>query len=201
MKSCIDCFATKDITMFPKRGTSCKQCVSIYMAQYRKDNKTRIAQLKKDWKLNNSEHVKARDKAYALLHPERRAQAHLKWRLANPELNRQHKAKYAENNKGIVRASKRNWVINNPDKLRIKHARRRASKLNATPKWETSQDRETIAHIYWLANEFSKACSVKYEVDHIIPLQGDFVSGLHTPLNLQILPAVDNRKKSNTYEF
>lgn len=200
MKTCIKCFAIKPVDMFPKKENVCRQCVAIYMSEYRKNNKERIAQLKKDWKIANSEHVKMKDKAYSLAYPERRDRARLKWMLANPEEHNRSKAKYAENNKDLIKLSGRNWCIKNRDKLRAKDARRRSAKLDRTPMWETTKDRESIAHIYWLANEFSKAFDVKYHVDHIIPLQGKLVSGLHTPLNLQILPAIDNMKKSNSYD-
>lgn len=201
MKICIKCLTTKSILLFPKRGNDCKECVAVYMAIYRKENNSRIVQLKKEWKLNNSEHVKAKDKAYALLYPDRCVKARLKWCAANPELNKQHKIKWAENNKETAKISRQTWRINNPDKLRAKDARRRSAKLERTPSWETVADRETINHIYWLAVEFSRAFDTKYEVDHVIPLQGTRVSGLHTPANLQIIPAADNRVKSNMYEF
>jgi hypothetical protein len=201
MKTCIKCLATKSVLLFPKRGNDCKECVAVYMAIYRTENNSRIAQLKKEWKLSNSDHVKAKDKAYSLLYPERRAQAGVKWRLANPEVNKEHKAKYVIHNKEAVKLSKTAWAISNPDKLRARDARRRAAKLERTPKWETFDDKETISHIYWLAVEFSRAFDTKYEVDHIIPLQGTNVSGLHTPANLQIIPAANNRVKSNSYEL
>lgn len=200
MKTCIKCFTIKPIDIFPKKENTCCQCVATYMSEYRKNNKERIAQLKKDWKIAHSEHVKSRDKAYGLANPERRARARLKWILANPEENKQCKLKYAENNKDLIKISRRNSVIKNRDKIQARCARRRSAKLDRTPKWETTKDKESMAHIYWLANEFSKAFGIKYEVDHIIPLQGILVSGLHTPLNLQILPATDNRKKSNKYD-
>jgi hypothetical protein len=40
----------------------------------------------------------------------------------------------------------------------------------------------------------------QWEVDHIIPLQGKFVSGLHVPTNLQVVPSIINRQKHNRYE-
>ena len=65
----------------------------------------------------------------------------------------------------------------------------RIKKLNATAKW----DQEGI-------KEFYANCPKGYHVDHIIPLQGKIVSGLHILSNLQYLTAKENLSKSNTFE-
>ena len=67
----------------------------------------------------------------------------------------------------------------------------RAAKLDRSVDWA---DVNAIA-------EFYSACPEGYHVDHIIPLQGDLVSGLHVLNNLQYLPAKDNCSKSNKYEI
>jgi hypothetical protein len=54
--------------------------------------------------------------------------------------------------------------------------------------------------MYWLAADLKAISGQKYHVDHIVPLQGKNISGLHVPWNLQILPADMNCKKSNTFE-
>lgn len=68
-------------------------------------------------------------------------------------------------------------------------ARRNAVKLNATVSWE--QDG---------INEFYKNCPEGYHVDHIIPLQGKYVCGLHVLGNLQYLSALENQQKRNYHE-
>jgi hypothetical protein len=71
-----------------------------------------------------------------------------------------------------------------------RHAKKRAAKLNATPKWA---DLGKIAKIY-------NNCPKGYQVDHIIPLQGKYICGFHVENNLQYLPAKDNMSKHNYHE-
>lgn len=76
-------------------------------------------------------------------------------------------------------------------------ASRRASKLNATPNWLSEFDLDYIKSLYVQAHELSNLGEENYHVDHIIPLRGKSVRGLHVPWNLQILEAVENIKKNN----
>ncbi len=76
-------------------------------------------------------------------------------------------------------------------KVYKKHHRKlyKLKKKQRVPKWA---DHKELKRIY--AN-----CPEGYHVDHIIPLNGELVSGLHVPNNLQYLPAEDNIKKSNKF--
>ena len=78
-------------------------------------------------------------------------------------------------------------------------AKRRAAKLQRTPLWLTQAHHKQIEQFYWEAAEVSKLVGEFYHVDHIVPLQGKTVSGLHVPWNLQILPAKENLSKGNNH--
>ena len=72
------------------------------------------------------------------------------------------------------------------------NAKRRAVRLHALPSWLTTEQLQEIKEIY-------KNCPFGYEVDHIIPLQGKNICGLHVPSNLQYLLKFDNRSKHNNW--
>lgn len=88
---------------------------------------------------------------------------------------------------------------NNTEKYKASGAKRRAAKLNATPKWLTKQDYVEIEDIYWQSKEYNRLLYDIFHVDHIIPLQGKNVCGLHVPWNLQILTEKENLSKNNKY--
>lgn len=87
----------------------------------------------------------------------------------------------------------RKWESENPDRRKYHRrkgvAQHRAAKLQRTPTWANL---EAIKVIY-------ENCPPGHDVDHVIPLQGKKVSGLHVVANLQYLTVSDNRSKSNKY--
>ena len=97
---------------------------------------------------------------------------------------------WINNNREKVRAYKKAYIDRNPEIKKGKSAQRRARRLNATPKWLSFTLKRQIRNFY-------KACPEGYEVDHIIPLQGKNVCGLHVPWNLQYLTVQENRSKGN----
>ena len=90
------------------------------------------------------------------------------------------------------------WAKENAHKKRESRAKRRAVLLKATPKWA---DTNSIKLLYKEADSISKFANIKFEVDHIIPLQGKNVCGLHVLDNLRIISLVENRKKANLWHL
>ena len=76
--------------------------------------------------------------------------------------------------------------------------KRKASLIQRTPKWA---DIEKIKAFYIELERLTKETGILHEVDHIIPLQGKFVSGLHVHNNLQILTRSENRSKGNNFNI
>ena len=101
-----------------------------------------------------------------------------------------HQKEYYLTNKYSVRKYQKNYFENNRYIFNAKNAKRRAAKLQATPKWA---DLEKIKEKY-------RTCPEGFHVDHEIPLQGELVCGLHVHENLQHLSAHENLSKGNKYE-
>lgn len=64
----------------------------------------------------------------------------------------------------------------------------------ATPDWA---NRDDIAEIYKQRDLIAQQTGIQHHVDHIIPIAGDFVCGLHVPDNLRVIPADENLQKRN----
>lgn len=95
-------------------------------------------------------------------------------------------------------AKKNHWAtkLTKAERAAIQAARN-AAKCNATPAWLTSEHKREIAAMYATAAIRTAMDGIPYEVDHIAPLRGKLVCGLHAPWNLRVITAAENRKKSN----
>ena len=103
------------------------------------------------------------------------------WRAANKERSIAQTAK----SRNKVRATEEGRLLHLANNR--EHQLRRRKRM---PAWA---DSEAIKNFYI-------NCPAGHHVDHIIPLQGKLVSGLHVLANLQYLPAADNIAKGNKFE-
>jgi len=93
------------------------------------------------------------------------------------------------------RIGNKTWKAANKGKVNANYKRRYAAKLNRTPAWLTEDDFWMMDEAYRLAQLRKTLTGIDWHVDHIIPLQGANVSGLHVPTNLQVIPAKANLSK------
>jgi len=141
------------------------------LIEYRHKNSAEISKQKCDYYLKNSEHLKK----YANI-----------YRSENLEERTAYLSEWKKKNSGHVNAQRM-----------LRHA----AKLKRIPMWLSDSDKQEIKLIYKIAARVSKETGIEYHVDHEIPLQGEFVSGLHVPDNLQLLTASENLTKNNRFSI
>jgi hypothetical protein len=185
-KRCSMCGVEKEITLFYTNGGRrdgysrlCKECQKLTNKKYRAKNYEKQLEWNRTSYRNNSEKVVERTNAY---------------RRAHLDQAREYTKTHRKNNPEAVRAAERKQEILRPERFAAKTARRRSAKLNATPKWA---NHFFIGEAYDLAKRRTQATGFVWHVDHIVPLQSPIVCGLHVYNNLQVIPGVDNAKKSN----
>ena len=113
------------------------------------------------------------------------------------ECARMHFSTWREKNAESDRKSSREWQKNNRAKVIASIARYEAGRDQRTPFWA---DMKAIDAVYEEARRISEETGVPHHVDHIVPLHGKKVSGLHVHYNLQPIPAIENKRKSNLFE-
>ena len=130
------------------------------------------------------------------------------------DLQRNHAAEYQKNKEVRKGQALKHYYANhdqnkkqqlNRQKLRpeiasASAAKRRAVKLQRTPAWLTDFDRLKIKCLYSVAAMLTRENKESWHVDHVIPLQGNLVSGLHVPSNMRVLRGKENISKHNNFE-
>ena len=176
-KKCTKCGEVKPLEGFGVRNTksgrrsACKQCDNARYKKYREDNRDKYL---------------ARYKKY---YEDNRAKY----------LARQNK--YNAENRDEIAARKKKYREDYPEKKAAADAKRRAAQLERIPSWSDKSDLKAIRKIYARCKRINKLTGIPHEVDHVIPMQGENISGLHHSTNLAIIPAALNRIKKNKWEF
>jgi hypothetical protein len=102
-----------------------------------------------------------------------------------------------------VEASRKKLLARQKQNLALfaaNQAKRRSAKLQRTPKWLSDEDFWLVNEIYTLSALRTKLTGAVWHVDHVYPLQGKKVSGLHVPTNLRVILGRDNVAKHNRFE-
>lgn len=129
--------------------------------------------------------------------------------LPKSEASKEAGKRYYERNKKLViaraqarpseakRLYKTRYKEANPELYKLLTSLRRRRHKNATPKWLSTDQKKNIRNLYLHAMSLSKVTGERYAVDHIIPLNGEDVCGLHVPWNLRVITQEENLAKSN----
>lgn len=179
-KVCTTCGVEKPLVSFCKNKNSkdgynwrCKDCANSAKRAWRAENVNRVKDYNSEYNAKNyAEKIK----------PKRFAAKDYKEKV------RDRVKRYYEKNKNTLKYRTMD---------RSRGAKRRASKLQRTPSWLTLDQTNQIKEVYRFAAEMTAVYGVRYEVDHIHPLQGKNFSGLHVPWNLQVIPRSQNASKQN----
>ncbi len=203
-KRCVSCHQEKPLTEFEGQRSKCKRCrQDERTARYHSDpiERERRKSSRAKYVAGNAEKAKESD---ARSYQKRREQILEQKRSYHADKYeadiKPKKAAYRTRPEVMQRQaeymrtySKAHYESNKASYL-AKFLKRREQKRRAMPSWA---DIDLIESIYTLARVYTDAFGERFEVDHVVPLQGETVCGLHTHDNLQIMKQIDNRKKSN----
>ena len=156
-----------------------------YQREYAQRNRAKAYEKVKEWRAANPEKWAGQRKRYAKKHPDVLSAKTSRWKKANPER--------------AAEVAKRTR-IKTKSRISANKAKYRATKRNRTPSWLTEFDKLKIRCMYSVALMLTRENKEQWHVDHIIPLNGRLVSGLHVPNNLQVIRGIDNHLKNNKFE-
>lgn len=186
MKRCTKCGEEKPLTEFHKRAASpdglnykCRGCAKA---------------LARGWHASHRSEANANRKARYIANREHELAMRKKWRQENPERAAAIVQQWTQAHKAEKAAGDRSWRQRNVGRLNAHSARKRAEQRSRTPEWA---DLNAIRQVYERARVIREITGEEVHVDHIYPLRGKTVSGLHVHNNLRVVLKEENLRKGN----
>lgn len=159
----------------------------IQISSHTEAEKLKHNEYMRKWRLKNAAKNAAYNREYAKKNAD-------KWKEYRKKDNERRKKDKARNPEKYLKYF-REYRDKDRVSYRLRASKRRAALLQRIPPWA---DFKKIRLIYAECERLSKETGVEYQVDHVIPLLGKTVSGLHVHNNLQIISAIDNQRKGNS---
>jgi hypothetical protein len=202
-KTCSCCAEVKPVAEFGKNRQKkdglhvyCKTCSADKQRSWRTENKDSANAIALRYRQNHPETQKEINRRFRTKHREKRNAYAKKYFKENREYFRM----WDEQNKESRRNSSKKYRAENPDKQRAAEARRRASVLQALPEWDEELTQFVTEEAFDLAKRRKEITGFAWHVDHVVPLKGKNVCGLHVWNNFQVIPATENLKKGNKWQ-
>ena len=187
-KVCSTCKEEKPLSAFHKDRCrkdglrfECKSCKNKKSKKHYQENRDVILERGRKYRQENRDAIAERNKEYYQENRDAVLESARKYRQENPDVAK-------------------TWRKANPEKTIAYKASRRARKKQAQPPWLTEEHINQIIDKYKNSKHMKKLTGIEHHVDHIVPLKGENVCGLHVPWNLQVIPAKHNLEKKNHFD-
>lgn len=199
-KACTKCNEVKELNLFKHRKNGkidswCKSCYSESSKKYYIKNKEVISDSRKtddykkmksvwdlNYRTNNREHLLEKKRNYY---------------HANRDINIEKMRLNYANNSDAYKQRAKCWKQKNRSAHNAKCMERYTVKINRCLAWSKELTDLACKEAYDKARMLFDLTGIKHDVDHIVPLMGKTVSGLHIYNNLQVIPASENRSKGH----
>jgi hypothetical protein len=205
----------------------CKPCQKAKDADYYRANKDAINAKNAEWRAANPDKKRKQKQKWRAANPDKRAEQRRRWKQrkkaerrearrlwleANPKPVKPPKPpkikktaaerarEYREKNRERMLQKEREYRQRNRGVVRAKKAARRAQ-VRKCVRWLTEEQKAQMVAVYNEAQRLTRETGIEHHVDHIAPLRGKTICGLHVPRNLRVLPAEENIRKQATVDY
>ena len=172
-------------------NNDCVTCSAERASRYYEANKEKVQANSERWRQNNLDRHRENARRNGRENAEAKRVAAKEYREKQPERFRAARDAWYARNSCLVKSRAKEWAKDNQLKVRAIQAANRAARMHARLRLSDEQKAWMIL-IY-------ETTPVGWEVDHIVPMRGKKVCGLHVPWNLQHLDKSSNAKKHNKF--